>query len=103
MFEENSLSISSPQLERPGLYRRGYVRCRWEVVAAIRHFVILNFQEMELNNPGHCSSTFLELSDGVHDTEHTRRYCGAVMRKWFTTSNKLFIEYLFDMEDRKVR
>ena len=103
MLEENSLSISSPQLEWPGVYRRGYVRCRWEVVAATRHFVILNFQEMELNNPGHCSSTFLELSDGVHDTEHTRRYCGTVMRKWFTTSNKLFIEYLFDMEDRKVR
>ena len=32
-----------------------------------------------------------------------RRYCHQLYgRKWYTTSNKLYLEYLFDVEDMKV-
>ena len=104
IFEGNSLSISSPRLESTGVYRRGYYSCRWEVLAEHRHFIIVNFEELHLDNHGHCSSSFLELSDGVHDTNHMRRYCGNIKSmRWYTTSNKLFMEYLFDIENTNVR
>ena len=78
-------------------------------MAEHRHFITANFQEFELNNnnsnsSGECSSSFLELSDGVHDTDHVRRFCRNMAgRSWATASNRLFIEYLFDIEDSKVR
>ena len=103
VFEDNSLSINSPRLDPTAVYRRGYVSCRWEILAEHRHFIIVNFEELHLNNPGVCSSSFLELSDGVHDTDHMRRYCGDQTGRWLTTSNKLFIEFLFDIEDTKVK
>ena len=77
------------------------------MVAEHRHFITANFQEFELNNnksSDQCSSSFLELSDGVHDTDHVRRFCRNMAgRSWATASNRLFIEYLVDIEDRKVR
>ena len=105
IFAGNSLSVSSPRLDLTGVYRRGYVSCRWEVVADTRHFITALFQEFDLKNTGgQCRSSFLELSDSVHDTDHMRRYCHNMEgRRWSTTSNKLFIEYLFDIEDTKVR
>ena len=103
IFAGNSLSVTSPRLDPAGIYRRGYVSCRWEVVADHRHFITAHFQEFDLNNAGQCSSSFLELSDSVHDTDHMRRYCHNMQgSSWTTTSNKLFIEYLFDVEDTKV-
>ena len=71
----------------------------------LRHFITANFQEFHLNSSaGQCSSSFLELSDGVHDTDHVRRLCHNMAgRRWATASNKLFIEYLFDIEDTTVR
>ena len=80
--------------------------CRWEVVAEDRHFITANFQEFHLNNGnvGQCGSSFLEMSDSVHDTDHLRRYCANMEgRSWSTTSNKLLVEYLFDIEDTEVR
>ena len=104
IFAGNSLSLTSPRLDTTGVLRRGYISCRWEVVAAVRHFITATFQEFDLNNnTGQCTSSFLELSDGVHDTDHLRRYChGMAGRSWTTTSNKLFVEYLFDIEDTQV-
>ena len=41
-------------------------------------------------------------SDSIHDNDHMRRYCSDMEnRKWYTTSNKLYMEYLFDIEDTK--
>ena len=105
VFAGNSLSLGSPGLDPGGLYRRGYLACRWEAVAEHGHFITANFQEFHLNSSaGQCSSSFLELSDGVHDTDHVRRLCHNMAgRRWATASNKLFIEYLFDIEDTTVR
>ena len=71
-----------------------------------RHFITANLQEFDLaKDKDQCSSSFLELADGVHDTDHLRRLpCHSrAGSSWATASNKLFIEYLFDIEDTRVR
>ena len=71
-----------------------------------RHFITANFQEFDLaKDKDQCSSSFLELADGVHDTDHLGRLpCHSRPgSSWATASNKLFIEYLFDIEDTRVR
>ena len=75
---------------------------RWEISADQNHFITVNFQDFNLKSADHCATGFLELSDSIPDSDHMRRYCSAMEnRKWFTSSNKLFIEYLVDVEDTK--
>merc|ERR1712013_583828 len=86
--------------DRNGLYRRGYVSCRWEVHAEHRHFITVQFNQFDLGDKPQCATGFLELSDSVHDSDHMRRYCNDMGKmKWYTTSSKLFVEYLFDIDD----
>ena len=95
-----SLSLHSPLFDRSGLYRRGYVSCRWEVHAEYRHFITVQFNQFDLGDKPQCATGFLELSDSVHDSDHMRRYCNDMGKmKWYTTSSKLFVEYLFDIDD----
>ena len=66
------------------------------------YFITVNFQDFVfLSEESGCAGGYLELSDGVHDSDHMRRYCSSVMRsrQWFTSSNKLLLEYLVDAED----
>ena len=82
-----------------------------------KHFINVNFQKFSLQDQNQCGTGFLELrlikhdhqfdsykfySDSIHDSDHMRRYCSNLERKkWYTTSNKLYMEYLFDIEDTK--
>ena len=66
------------------------------------YFITVNFQDFVfVSEESGCAGGYLELSDGVHDSDHMRRYCSSVMRsrQWFTSSNKLLLEYLVDAED----
>ena len=100
VFQGQSLSLHSPEFDRYGLYRRGYVSCRWEVHAEHRHFITVQFNQFDLGDKPQCATGFLELSDSVHDSDHMRRYCnGMEKKKWYTSSSKLFVEYLFDIDD----
>ena len=45
------------------------------MTAAPRHYITGQFREFDLGQRTQCATGFVELSDGVDDSDHTRRMC----------------------------
>ncbi|XP_023334189.1 uncharacterized protein LOC111705771 [Eurytemora carolleeae] len=103
ILNQNSISLSQPNLDQQGQYRQGYVSCRWEVVAKPRHFINLQFDALSFGSAStQCTTGYLELNDAATDSDHMQRFCqGMGGKEWRSLSNKIYLDYFNNMENNK--